>query len=305
VLFTHLIQTASALLRPRARGRVVAGISAPEPEQPAPAIEVFATHGVVEGCRDDRFEHKNLLDLGRFTEFLRSADKFIPLSAALEGRGKALTIDDATVASAHAAMLAREYGHAVTLFINPWQIESDRPYPASRMDGLLDRVNIDSFFWEGREFHLNCFEGKHELRMCFKQTIRRHTEPEQTRMLIEDIERTFGVHWNDIPGHMKCLSPSDIQNLRDNGVQIENHYWTHLDPAAHTADRFSEDFFKARHWLSNVLGVDSKYFASPFGEFLPPAELLKKSGTTCLLLHNELSPGVVEDSIVNRITLTL
>jgi len=274
-------------------------------EQPGAAIEIFATHGVVEGCRADRFEHVNLLDLARFTEFLRSADKFVPLSAAREGRGKALTIDDATVASGRAAMLAREFGHAVTLFINPWEIESARPYPASRMDGLLDRINVDNFFWNGREFHLNCFEGKLAFRMYFKQATRRHTTPEETGTLIEDIERALGVDWNNIPSHMNCLRLGDIQRLRDNGVQIENHYWTHLDPAAHSAAQFSEDFFKARHWLSNLFGINSKYFASPFGEFLPPAELLKESGTTCVLLHNELSSGVVEDAIVNRITLTL
>jgi len=248
-------------------------------------IEILATHGVVEQCRENRFGHKNLVDIEWFSTFLKSTQKCVPLAAALQGHGKALTIDD------------------VTLFINPWQIEAGRPYPASRMDALLDQVDVHDYSWDGRDFHLDTVKGKRAFRTRVKEAIRRHTAPEENERLLEELERGLGVSWADLPGHMRCLTFKEVERLRDIGVQVENHYWTHLDPWAHSPTQFAAECGKAKRWLSGSLGISSRFFASPFGEFVPSSEFLQQNETVCLLLHDGLPSGMVAERIINRITL--
>ena len=268
-----------------------------------PKIEIFAMHGVTDGVRRDRFQHRNLLEADHFCAFLRSAPKFVPLADALQGHGRALTIDDATVASARAARLARDFGHAVTLFINPWHIEARQPYWFSRLNTLLDSVEAPKFSLDGRNFDLTTFDGKSELRTHLKTLMRRHTNPEQSIALIDRIEAQLGVASNEIPQHDHCLDIEDVRELHGIGIDIQNHGWTHLDPLAGNLTQFTDQFHKARSWLKDRLAIETRFFASPFGEFLPHLDFLRRNETVCLLLHNDLPPGSVEDSIVNRITL--
>jgi peptidoglycan/xylan/chitin deacetylase (PgdA/CDA1 family) len=268
-----------------------------------PNIEIFAMHGIADGVRDDLFQHRNLLDAGKFTALLRTGPKFVPLADALQGRGRALTIDDATVASARAAKLAREFGHAVTLFVNPWQIEARQPYWFSRLNSLLDRVEAPTLVLDGRDFDLTTVDAKSQFRAHVKTLMRQHIVPEQSTALIEKIEAAVGALGDEIPNHNRCLDIEDLRKLHGAGIDIQNHYWSHLDPLAHNLTQFTEEFHKAGSWLKDKLAIDSRCFASPFGEFLPHLDFLRRQETVCLLLHNDLPSGCVEDCIVNRITL--
>jgi len=268
-----------------------------------PKIEIFAMHGVTDGVRRDRFQHRNLLEAEQFCAFLRSGSKFVPLADALQGRGRALTIDDATLASARAAKLARQFGHAVTLFINPWHIEFRQPYWFSRLNILLDSVEAPQFSLDGRNFDLTTFDGKSELRTHIKVLMRRHTIPEQNIALIDRIEEQLGVADNEIPLHDHCLDMEDVRELHGIGTDIQTHGWAHLDPLAGNLTQFTDQFHKSRSWLKDRLGINTRFFAPPFGEFLPHLNFLRRNEAVCLLLHNDLPPGSVEDRIVNRITL--
>jgi hypothetical protein len=269
----------------------------------APKIEIFAMRGVADGVQPQRFQYRNLLKVEQFCVFLRSAPKFIPLADALEGRGRALTIDGATVASARAAKLAREFGHAVTIFINPLHIETGQSYWFSRLNTLLDRVETSKFLMDGRAFGLTTFDGKDEFRAHIETLMRRHTIPEQNGALIDRIEEELGV--GEIPRHDHCLGVEDVRELHVVGIEIQNRGWTDLDPLAGNLAQFTEQFHKARSWLKDRLAIDNRFFASPFGEFLPHIDFLRRNDTICLLLHKDLPPGNVEDHIVNRIPLQI
>jgi hypothetical protein len=267
-----------------------------------PKIEIFAMHGVADGVRPERFQYRNLLETEQFCAFLRSAPKFVPLADAVQGRGRALTIDDATVASAQAAKLARDFGHAVTLFINPWNIDARQPYWFSRLNTLLDSVEGPTFLLDGRAFDLATFDGKSEFRAHIKTLMRRHTTPEENTAMIDKIEAELGVR-NEISDHDRCLDVEDLRELHGIGIDIQNHGWTHLDPLAGDLAQFSDQFQKARSWLKDRLEIDTRFFASPFGEFLPHINFLRRYEAVCLLLHQDLPPGNVQDHVVNRITL--
>jgi peptidoglycan/xylan/chitin deacetylase (PgdA/CDA1 family) len=264
-------------------------------------------HGVADGVRQDQFKYRNLLEAEQFCAFLRSAPKFVPLADALQGRGRALTIDDATVASARAAKLARNFGHAVTLFVNPWHVEVGQPYWFSRINALLDSIKAPklSLDLDGRRFDLTTFDGKSELRTYIKTLMRRHITPAQNVALIDTVEEQLGVSGIEISRHDHCLKIEDVLDLHGSGVDIQNHGWTHLDPLASNLMQFTDHFYKARLWLKDRLAIETRFYASPFGEFFPDLDFLRRNEAACLLLHNDLPPGSVEDRIVNRITLEI
>jgi hypothetical protein len=266
-------------------------------------IEIFALHGVVDDPRPDLFCHRNMVATDRLRAFLKSTPGFVPLRDALEGRGRALTIDDATVAAARAALLARDFGHAVTLFVNPWQVEDGRAYAFSLLNALLDGAKARHIGLNGQGFDLGSPGAKQAFRGAVKRVLRGHRLPEQNYEVIERIRIGLAIERIDVPAHLQCLRLDDLRMLRDAGVGIENHYWAHLDPAMHPYDQFTAEWRKAQDWLHESLGITSRFFASPFGEFLPPSEFPLVNDVACLLLHNGYPGGLLRDSIVNRINL--
>jgi peptidoglycan/xylan/chitin deacetylase (PgdA/CDA1 family) len=267
-------------------------------------IEIFALHGVVDRVRSGSFCHLNMVEADRLRALLCLKRKFVPLSAALEGRGRALTIDDATEAAARTALLARHLGHAVTLFVNPWQVEDGRAYAFSWLSALVDQIDQESFHWNGQAFELASLGGKQAFRAAVKRLMRRQVLPEQNYEVLEQLRAKFAIERVDIPAHLSCLSLEQLRQLQDEGVDIENHYWSHLDPAAHTHAQFVIDWRRAQEWLGDSLGVRSKFFASPFGEFLPPREFLRANDIVCLLLHSGHPAGAFDATTVNRFNLT-
>src|SRR5215208_1735542 len=104
------------------------------------APEILAMHGVVEGMSTARFCHRNLLDRSEFVHHLTERPPYLSIAAALAGEGRAITIDDATFAAADAALLAREFGHSVMIFINPYNVLTGTVYFFGILNVLLDRL---------------------------------------------------------------------------------------------------------------------------------------------------------------------
>lgn len=265
--------------------------------------DVFALHGIVDRVDGKLFCHRAMTGADRVRARLDTTRKLVPLADALAGKGDALTIDDATVASARAALLARQLGHAVTLFVNPWQIEDGRAYAFAALHWLLDHVPRRVVTWRGRTWQLATFRQKDRLRAEMKRMLRLHGDPRENDALIEELQRTLGVASIDIPDYLQTLTLDQLRELRDSGVDIQNHYWTHLDPAAHTPAKFANEFMRAQTWLAVKLGVESRLFASPFGDYFPQPEFLADQKVVCLLLSHTHPGGVLQPSVVNRIVL--
>lgn len=266
-------------------------------------IDVLALHGVVDRPRSDVFCDRNMVEAERLRAFLQSAPKFVPLQVALKGEGQALTIDDATEAAARTALLARSFGHAVTLFVNPWQVEDGRAYGFSWLNAIMDQANGKTLEWHGRVFELIDGRAKQTFREAVKSAMRAHVRPEQNYALLERIRMSLAIERVDIPAHLRCLPLERLQELKDAGVYIENHYWSHLDPAVHTHAHFVADWRRAQEWLRDRLGISSRFFACPFGEFFPPRDFLLANGIVCLLLHNGYPQGAIDRVTVNRANL--
>ncbi len=263
--------------------------------------DIYALHGVIDRVDAKLFSHRNMTPAHHVRARLDTQQKLVPLADALAGKGDALTIDDATVASARAALLARQLGHAVTLFVNPWQVADGRVDPFASLHWLLDQTRKRKVTLRGKTWWLLTYRQKDSLRAEIKRRLRLHDDPQESHRLIEELRGALGVTDLDIPDYLQSLTIPQLRELRDAGVDIQNHYWTHLDPAAHTPARFADEWARAQDWLAENLGIASRFFASPFGDYFPQPDFLAEQKIVCLLLSHSHPSGTLGPRVVNRV----
>jgi hypothetical protein len=284
------------------RERVVIGRSAlPPASRPT---DVLAMHGIVDTVDRHKFGYRNMIARDQFMRLLTERKQFVPLAEALRGRGTALTIDDGTAAAADAALLARECGHHVTLFVNPWECEEGRPYYFSYLSCLLDQTAEASISFRGQIYSLRSFAKKSECRRIAIQELRSQASVEDAYGLIAEIRSKLPVENIVLPQHLRPLTKNELSSLAAAGVSIESHHWSHVDPIAQSLQEFAEQFDRARCWIANSFGTGT-YFAAPFGEFTPPERLRCASKTTFFLLDSRKPMGAVGPNLVNRGALAI
>jgi len=274
-----------------------------QPAEPV-GVRIFATNGILDKRTEHRFAHHRFEDRKTYCALLKSGQKFVSLRDAVEDKGPGLTIDGATVAAANAANLAREFGQEVTLFVNPWQIISGRPYWFSRLDNLLDQIDEREIEWNGRTYDVETYAGKEDFRFDIWIATRKHRSPKQSHILIDDIEKALGRDGHEVPEHLHSLTIEDLRNLQALGVDIQNHSWAYLDPAVSRPEKFAEEFHKAQSWLEETLGVTTTFLTIPYGEYLPHPDFLADSDVICLLQHDHISRGRFSEKLCNRYKLS-
>jgi len=233
-------------------------------------MAVYLLHGVVDDWTAWKQAHFNYAPADRFLAHLD--ERLTPYAAWAPNEPDAdvLTIDDATQGGAEACMLARARGHHVIFFVNPFQVATSRPYAISMLDALIDARTVSSVAYAGETFPLTDTRGVRQFRKRVKQ-----------QLMVEDYEQSLSTIGHvggllaaldlDVPSHARPLSLRDLQRLREAGVQIENHGWSHLDIRTMSHALFTRDLLRARDWLRDELAIDSRLYAVPFGLTEVPA----------------------------------
>jgi peptidoglycan/xylan/chitin deacetylase (PgdA/CDA1 family) len=259
---------------------------------------ILALHGTAEHVNRRRFVFRNITRLDTLHAFLAESPPFVPIADALGGRGDALTIDDATQAAAHAARLARAHGHAVSLFVNPAQVESGEPYWFALLHALVDGLAQDVCDFDGRTFDAASPEGQKALHNAIKVSCWALPEETDRAACIRDLADRWRVTL-DVPPHLATLGAADLRALRDAGVAIENHGWSHLHHAALAPDESLREIRRGREWLQRELGVPAAHFAVPYGDVGPHAAV----GSACatwLTLSRKWPEGPAGPDAFNR-----
>ena len=268
------------------------------------AIIIDTIHGAVPGTDPELFVHRNLLDTNRFAEYLRGRKRaYVSLSACLRGEGDALTIDDLTVAAADAARLAREHGHAVTLFINGYNIAERKCYPSSRLDAALDARQIGTVVYDGRAYDLRLAKVAHEFRANVKRKLLQLGSEQQRESLVSDIGGLLGVDEIIVPPFLKPIRNADLIELAADGVDIQNHGWTHTTVGALPFDEHAADIRRGRDWLHVTCGAHADLFAVPNGDGLPLWQASQEYRAWFLLDHRR-PIGMLAPGLYNRRILT-
>jgi peptidoglycan/xylan/chitin deacetylase (PgdA/CDA1 family) len=270
----------------------------------APALagsRIYALHGAAGNIDRERFEFQNISDRQLLHAFLSSAPPFVSIEEALAGQGSALTIDDGTRAASEAALLARELGHEVSVFVNPEAVEAGEPYWFTLLHLLLDRLDRTiSYEFDGRRYPASTRAGRRALREPIKARCRRlRHEPARVAFIMELAERWHALPL-DVPPHLVTLRKADLVTLRDAGVRLENHGWSHTDHAAIAPGESVGEIREGREWLKRELQVETTLFAVPFGDVLPSRE----GAAACsawLTLSERWPPGLVRRGVINRV----
>ena len=261
---------------------------------------IYTMHGVAPNVDPRRFIYRNISDERSFRAILSARTPFVSLAESLAGRGDALTIDDATRASADAALLARKLGHQVTLFVNPGQVDPPVPYSFNLLSVLMDRLTARSVNLDGQTLKARTPAERDAVRERVKSRLREIETETERNALIARLALQWGGVDLSMPDFLETLTTSELEQLRDSGVDIQNHGWTHRCHRRHTAEESQREIDSGKQWLLDRLGVTADLFAVPFGDVLPP------EGVDCthwLTADYRLPRGQIGQTVWNRETL--
>jgi hypothetical protein len=265
-------------------------------------MTIWASHGVVRDRNHQRFVHRNLLDLERVERFLaKSSDKFVPLELAIKNEGSALTIDDNTVAAADLARIALTYGHSVTLFVSARNAIDRVPYVFHTLNVVLDKMENAAVNVGERLIEIDPVDVKAMIRRWVKDQFAPLGTYEKQAAVIEQFAHLATVDDLAIPSYLKVLSENDLLELRNLGVDIQNHGWEHVDLSEWNSEDIVELIEKGRQYLEAALGVTARHFAVPFGEVSPTVQTWTGPGTW-FLASGHAPSGWVKDKVYNRPT---
>lgn len=260
---------------------------------------ILAIHGVAPNVDRSRFSFRNMSDMDQLRDFLSTAPRFVALPEALAGRGHALTIDDATRGAADAALLARELGHDVSVFVNPEQVESGTPHSFLVLNVLLDNLDGQPCEFESASFPTATRANRQTLRRKIKTMLAAVATELGRRELVTGLAKRWRVQLPESPPHFQTLRKRDLLDLRDAGVDLQNHGWSHCDHAFLAMEDSAREVREGRTWLRRELGVDAPYFAVPFGEALPRAGAAE-SCEAWFTVTASRSPGLLAPGVFNR-----
>jgi peptidoglycan/xylan/chitin deacetylase (PgdA/CDA1 family) len=232
---------------------------------------VHVIHGVVMRKNAGLICHRSFEDYELFEKHLAGRpDPYVSISEALDGKGDALTIDDATVAGKRAAELARRHGHAVTLFVNPYNVIQQKTYFFHRLNAIVEAIVVRGVRFEDVYFPLATFQQKIILRKYAKYRLHQMSSELARSGFLDQLEEQAGLANPPLPEHLATLSFDDLVQLDRLGVAIENHGWTHAYYGPFTEQEIQLEMQDASEWLDSHGWGRECSFAVPFGDVFPP-----------------------------------
>jgi hypothetical protein len=266
--------------------------------------QVLTIHGIAPGVVPDAFSFRNLCDADAMHRYLAAVPPFVSIDDALAGRGNALTIDDAIRGAADAALLARRHGHAVSLFVNPAQVEAGTPYAFLLLNVLLDSLNRRRCVFDGTGFPTKTFAQRQRLRRRIKARLCALTSEQERLDVVAGLADEWDVKMPAVPPHFRTIGRDELVTLRDAGVSLENHGWSHSDHTSLSPAESIREIREGRAWLERELGVAAAHFAAPFGDALPTPEAAAIC-PTWLTASEVLPAGPLSAPVFNRTFLEL
>ncbi len=263
---------------------------------------IYASHGVVTDYSSDNFCHYNFLDQHKLENFLKNKmQKYVSLSQALVGQGDAFTIDDSTYAALKMANILRSYDHQVTIFVNPYYVEYQIDYWFVILNYLLQHYSYASINWNGIRYDMNSYQKKLIFRKMLKEIISIIDSEEQRHNFLGKV---FNLTIADLklPTYLKTITKQDIVSLQNIGVDIQNHGWTHKQLKGASLSMVLNEILLGRNWFKQLFGIDTRFYAVPFGDTLPPSKEFDTSVFDYWFSLQKLwQPGVISHKIYNRL----
>lgn len=262
---------------------------------------VYNIHMVVADKDPSALTHRNCIDYQLLDEFLSDRSiKFLKLKDVLRLRsGMALTIDDSTTGAYDAAMLCAAHRQHVTVFVNPFYIETGHQYYMHYLSKLVEDLGHEVFHFNDHSYNLAKPKQRKHLRKAIKEILCSMANEDERLSFLELI---FGREVSTIrlPYQLRTMTRGQLQALTVNKyINIEYHGWTHACPASLSVEEHLEEFKKGREWFQSNLQKDIRYFALPFGKRDTRLEDLDDF-PIIFLEDNSLDQNFSKHHIINR-----
>jgi len=217
--------------------------------------------------------------------------------------GDILTVDDSTRGGARTCLIARELGHAVTLFLNPFQIISGRDYWFSRFDALIDARQATTARFDGVTYNLQSRQELRDFRLAARKYLVVSTEDAAHRLL-DDIQVLLKAEGAQVSGHARSIGPNDVAELQKAGVRLSSHGWDHQCLSGLSPDQQLTQLLDRADWLRAATGHEPRDYAVPFGQQrLDPRARAAVPGMV-YLVDPTLPPEVAGEGYLYRRNLT-
>lgn len=257
-------------------------------------VTVYAMHGVVREKNNLLLTHATLDSWAQFEEHLAGRPhKYVPLSAALDGEGDALTIDDATVAAKHAAELARKHGHDATMFVNPCQVAMEKPYYLHQLSTMVDTATVENVAWDGMLCPLMTAPDKKAFRERVKQRFCQLAGEADRTALLELLATKVKPSNITVPDCLATLSAAQLGELLNRRISIQNHGWSHPHFGSLSQAEVQREINDAGQWLERQGFCREAYFAVPFGDILPRHDMEAPGCSVWFTLTGALGRGPI------------
>lgn len=253
-------------------------------------MTVFLLHGIVDQYVQGACAYRNYVPREAFESYLRwRSVPFAGWSADGAG-GDVLTVDDATRAGADACMTARRLGHEVMFFVNPFQLVSGQPYFFSLVDAIIDARTATSVAYRGEVHELTSPAGVRQFRLAARAALMVKPAPEAYAAAVE-LSARLGAAGAQVGAHEQPISLPELIALKDAGVRIENHGWSHVEIGSLADKQFADHVAEGREWLREALSIEAKLYAVPFGSTDVPARLRHCVSDGYVLASNRFPRG--------------
>jgi hypothetical protein len=270
------------------------------------SVMIYAMHGVVRAPSHGVLTDLWMFDAASFADFLMQRPPFVGLGSGLAGFGDALTIDDATVAAYDAALLARRYGHDVTLFVNSEYVRNADPFYLHVLSAIIERASSDQLSTLSRKHvGLDRALNKFSARELLKHHLTRLPDEVARKGALQSLVGDLDMVAAPLPAHLRTLSQEQLRELLAEGVQLENHGATHAHFSIFPDSDIRNQITVCRSWLRTTLSVQAQYFAVPFGDVLPRFALSDDIASCWFTVNSALHSGFVGPKIYNRMELKL
>jgi Polysaccharide deacetylase len=264
---------------------------------------IYFTHGVVSAWKSERISHGLMLSESILARHLqRRVVKYVSLAEALAGRGDALTVDDASYAGLQATLLAREFGHAVSWFVNGMYVERGLPYFPFLLSWTLDETRKASCSFDGQHWNLSDQDGRRALRLRVKHSYMRMRSCEELGELVEMFSDLLEVGSSTMEKSLRTVTATDLAVAVAAGVELQNHGWTHLNPESFSAHDLAAEVQLNEAYLSRFRQASTLVFAPPFGRHV---SLDSGVADYILLAERGVSSYQRNEGIINRSDLHL
>jgi peptidoglycan/xylan/chitin deacetylase (PgdA/CDA1 family) len=264
---------------------------------------IYITHGTVPSWSSERISHALFLPELQIDRHLKQRrKKYVSLSQAFQGRGDALTIDDATHGALQLALAARRHGHAVSWFVNGSNIEDRVQYYPFQVSSMLDNTRARTCRFGGMTWNLPDLAARRALRLRIKETYMRMRSQDEIEALIDRLASSLHVDPAAMEKSLSTVGPGELAVAAMAGVELQNHSWSHINPQVISEAARTGEVIRNENYLSQFRKAVTRVFAPPFGQSV---SLASAPADFVLLANRGLHSSHRQGNLANRGELLL